>query len=702
MHISQLRIRNYRNFHSARFVFEKGVNTLIGENGSGKSNALTALRLLIDDSLARNSVELSDTDFCRGLGLWKGHWIIISLDFAELDASEGCQLLRHNAANMDGSATGGSSLIMRPRKPIRQRLHELGNAGDPAAVLEYRKSLSLNDYETIITGRGTADFADDRVYAELAGDFEASTFPNPEGEDTNLIGVKVFHPICVEVSCTFAPALRDVVNDLRGMRRNPLLALLRGSEATIQISDATAIVTAAAALNTRISGLPEVKRIESGVQGTLYDTVGHAYSPEVAVESVLPETIDRLIQRLTVKVLETGGATFKEELADQSLGGANLIYLALKLLEFDIKQSSDRVAHFLLIEEPEAHLHTHVKKTLFDRQSGKTQVIVSTHSTHVSSASRIRSVNVLARQGEVAAVFQPANGLSERQIEGIERYLDAVRSTLLFAKGVVLVEGDAEMIVAPALLKAVFGIKPDELGVSVISVASAFFDHLAVLFDDQRVRRKCAIVTDLDAPLTPLPADDAGDTAQMRSARKAAKRGESRRHTLDALAAANRWVRPFYSPNTFETEFIGAGNHAVCVDLVDEVYAQAAKRASATADLLSGELARAGGQFLEMAEYVGKGWLALMTAARLPATASIPEYLLRAFAFAAPHQSKAVHQRMLLHRLRTGAVLPAAGAPTADELAGLAPAAALQAYEATLVNDVLGRFIAFSSEYEVV
>ena len=39
MHISRLDIRNFRNFANATFLFEKGVNTFIGENGSGKTNA---------------------------------------------------------------------------------------------------------------------------------------------------------------------------------------------------------------------------------------------------------------------------------------------------------------------------------------------------------------------------------------------------------------------------------------------------------------------------------------------------------------------------------------------------------------------------------------------------------------------------------------------------------------------------------------
>jgi recombinational DNA repair ATPase RecF len=51
MYISSLSIRNYHNFHNSKLVFRKGINSMIGENGSGKSNAFHAIRLMIDDSL---------------------------------------------------------------------------------------------------------------------------------------------------------------------------------------------------------------------------------------------------------------------------------------------------------------------------------------------------------------------------------------------------------------------------------------------------------------------------------------------------------------------------------------------------------------------------------------------------------------------------------------------------------------------------
>lgn len=53
MHISKLTLVNYRNFANATLRFNKGVNTIIGENGAGKSNVLRAIRLMLDDSMVR-------------------------------------------------------------------------------------------------------------------------------------------------------------------------------------------------------------------------------------------------------------------------------------------------------------------------------------------------------------------------------------------------------------------------------------------------------------------------------------------------------------------------------------------------------------------------------------------------------------------------------------------------------------------------
>jgi putative ATP-dependent endonuclease of OLD family len=92
MYIQTLSIRNYRNFDNAKFSFKRGINTIIGENGSGKTNVFRAMRYLIDSSMPRQ-LYFSENDFNRTLENNLGHWIIISVDVAEVDKSEECQIL---------------------------------------------------------------------------------------------------------------------------------------------------------------------------------------------------------------------------------------------------------------------------------------------------------------------------------------------------------------------------------------------------------------------------------------------------------------------------------------------------------------------------------------------------------------------------------------------------------------------------------
>ncbi|MCI5141859.1 MAG: ATP-dependent endonuclease, partial [Candidatus Electrothrix sp. ATG1] len=363
MHITEIRIRNFRNFLKERFVLKPGVNTLIGENGSGKTNAFLAVRFLLDENLRRNALNLRETDFCRDLGDWKGHWIVVSADFANLDSSDGCQMLRHTTAHMDNTNSGTYSFIFRPKREVRKKLFDLSDK-DPSELKPYLKSITVDDYEPFLTGRGCGNFLDDKFYQRVAGNPTTGEYPDPENDDQKLIGVRV-GPIYQEVACTFVRALRDVVSELRGYRRNPLLTLLRGMEKDIQLEDAEAIIEKVNDLNNDISELKEVQKLAIGIETALRNAVGLTYGPGITIESALPNSLEKILQRLSVLVGDQQESSYRGEIQEQSLGAANLIYLALKLLEYEIKLSSDRVAHFLLIEEPEAHVHTHIQKTLF-------------------------------------------------------------------------------------------------------------------------------------------------------------------------------------------------------------------------------------------------------------------------------------------------------------------------------------------------
>ncbi|CAM3465332.1 hypothetical protein BS639_01860 [Rouxiella silvae] len=650
MYISRMSITNFRNFHRSQFIFNKGVNTLLGENGAGKTNAFHALRLLLDDSLSRNSTKLKDSDFCRKLAKWKGHWIIISIELNDLSSHESIRTLKHLTGHMSEENEGTLSLFFRPSYKFRKALYD--KSGDSNAISEVLSRITIEDYETILTGRARADFLEDETYSNLVGNFKENIFPDPDEENYDSFGTKVY-PIHDEISFTFIKALRDVVSDLKNYRISPLLALLKDLGEKLPSEDSDKIVNKVTELNNLISGLDEVKRVSNGVQNTLNKTIGYTFSPLIDIESSLPEDIEELVQKLSLVVGDTYNGGYKGDINELSLGGANLIYMALKLYEYEVKQSYDKAAQILLIEEPEAHIHTHIQKTLFEKYSDdKTQVFLTTHSAQISSVSKISNMNILSLRRGIADVFQPNEGLEPHECNRIERYLNATRSTLLFAKGVILVEGDAELILIPAMVKKVFGLSLDELGLSLISMDSAFFDHISKLFHALRIRKRCAIITDLDKSFVQLPVDGTEDDDVMKGYRNSEVAGAQRKQILDEAILHNEFISAHYAEHTFEVDFLKNNNAHEYKNTLDKIYKRSSDIEKSSVLLDDYENENAAVEVLRLAKKEGKGWLAILVAEEVSALTLIPDYILKAISYSLdPDLSDSVLKKMCVYRL---------------------------------------------------
>ena len=132
MYLKEMQIRNFRNFHKAKFVFQKGVNVIIGENDSGKTNALQAIRLILDRRLNWYEKEITEEMFSDYLKNWKGHVIVISLRFGELDISNEEQAMLRYITGSDkneGSLTWFCipDTITRKKieKPVRKKSFQM-------------------------------------------------------------------------------------------------------------------------------------------------------------------------------------------------------------------------------------------------------------------------------------------------------------------------------------------------------------------------------------------------------------------------------------------------------------------------------------------------------------------------------------------------------------------------------------------------
>lgn len=660
MFISKLSLVNYRNFSNSCFKFNKGINTIIGENGSGKTNVFRAIRLLLEDSSYQFAYKLNENDFNRKLDNWKGHWIIISLEFEEITADESIQsMFVHGAGVIDTAdfvKKASYTLFFRPKAGIRHELSEL-KENDTDGLSNILKKININkDYETFFTGKSTADYNDVETYKELVGDFKNIKFPSIV--DNSKFGVKVPHQLSIakEISFTFIKALRDVVSDFHNNRKNPLLGLLKNKSGEIESSDFAPISELVDELNDGIENLKDVQNIRDDIKETIKDAVGRTYSPSsMSIKSNLSNEPEKLLQSLKLFIGEPG-ESYEGGIHELSLGGANLIFLTLKLLEYKYRKSKSTFANFLIIEEPEAHIHTHIQKTLFDRLDyGDTQIIYSTHSTHISDVSNISSMNILEKKNNYAEAYQPTTGLPPKGITKIQRYLDAIRSNLLFAKGVMLIEGDAEEILIPIMVKKVFGISLDELGISLINIRSTGFENVAQLFHDSRIPRKCSIITDLDEAIcdvTILSGDTENVITYKKKVAGSAKSGLERKILIDNFCKGNKWITPFYAKYTFEVDFVKAGNSWEIDKLIDDVYSKKATKIKAKSDLKSKDVSRFGKRVLTMATQEKKGWFAIMIGEHINKHTYIPDYILEAIIFAKGNFSENLISDFIEYRIK--------------------------------------------------
>jgi len=166
------------------------------------------------------------------------------------------------------------------------------------------------------------------------------------------------------------------------------------------------------------------------------------------------------------------------------LGYQNLISMVFRLMAFrdswmrvgkaKQKASDDTIIpplHLVLIEEPEVHLHTQVQQ-VFIRQAHKilrnhvdlgggqnfvTQMVVSTHSSHIAHECEFDSLRYFRRlpgsQQKIptSCVVNLANvfGADPETKRFVMRYLRVTHCDLFFADAAVLIEGPAERILVP-------------------------------------------------------------------------------------------------------------------------------------------------------------------------------------------------------------------------------------------------------------
>lgn len=503
MYLKKISIKNFRVFDNIgiEVVFNKGVNAVIGENNSGKSALVDAIRIAFSTVQYNKDIYFSKSDF-------------------HVDRTG----MRAETAQIDVYLDD-----------VPKNLIEIWNPEDPSTG-----EFHLRFY-TDITPVG----AEKVKYRAWGGKTEGNPITSDTFDAMNI---------------AFLGALRDAGNEMRPSRTSKLANLLTS---IVKDEDTkTALVSELQKAHTAILDMPPVKKTKEIINANLSDIEQELLHQQIDLGLVDPKfdaiaaslrswivprwffiikefpfyedlvqicrtnhlsrlcqetsdgaycDINRLLQsdveiseELSTALWSLMNHSF--ELYQNGLGYNNLLFMSAVLGDMSLEKGGVCLNLFA-IEEPEAHLHPQLQELIhnfFERKHNalsSIQVIYTSHSPTLVSRIGIDAINLLYEDSHSIHCYPLANAnLGQKEQEYLKKYLDVTKSQMFFAKGIVFVEGISEALLLPEMAKSL-NRSFDKYAVEIVNVDGTSFKpfaNLLTLPEGVRCFTKAAIITDDD------------------------------------------------------------------------------------------------------------------------------------------------------------------------------------------------------------
>lgn len=461
MHITNLKIRNFRAIENLELNLNEGLNVLIGENNSGKTSVIDLLRLVFDKGNYPNEIYWTETDFRVIDSTGELKPIEFDIRFKPDDEKESYCFNDLHIVEFD----------------------------DKGNKIDY---LEIHGKITSVKTKGET-----KIKKEFWG-----------GKDKET---RIPWEIWNELNYTYLSPLRDVNRDLRPNNNNLLSKLF------LNISE----LKEDAEYKEKMSNLIKEKFDDEEWKNLLKEGkdkinthlkemkfIDDYQDIDIAFSSFeFEDIVKKLILQLPLDLDKEKQIFFN--LYQNGLGYNNLIYASTIFGDIiQRKEVFEDNYNLLLIEEPEAHLHPQLENTFFRylqklEESNEFQIIVSSHSPTITAKTKLDNVIVMKNiNNNIYATPIKDTELNDEDRVFLKKFLDVTKSQLFFAKGVILVEGITEALLIPIFARLIGEeYDLDKKGIEVIETGISFQRYSGLFNSDDSSKRlnfRCSVITDDD------------------------------------------------------------------------------------------------------------------------------------------------------------------------------------------------------------
>jgi predicted ATP-dependent endonuclease of OLD family len=551
MKISFINIRNFRKLKNVRIDFSDETTLFVGANNSGKTSAMDALRKFLikgeGNKFIYNDLIVSNRKAIRSIGeAWErseaqkpvdlSDWadIVPSMDvWIEVDNTE-FHYVAHIIPTLEWS--GGKLGVRLSYLP-----EDIGKLFDAYRVkFQQARSTENSDKSRDFTKKLPPKNLWDFIEQNLNKYFEIKAFIlDPAKEDEKQPAD--FSSECEKKNPFDGLIKIDMIDAQRGLAdvdsSNDVVSLSRQFrtyyDRHLDIDKATSSddLDTLEALGKATDTFNETLKKKFKDALSELESLGYPgiTDPKITIESKIKEKTAFEHESAVQYALSDNDDSIRLPEKYNGLGYQNLISIVFRLMSFRDdrihkgKAASDEGAesiaplHLVLLEEPEAHLHVQVQQVLIRKAyevltksevlSGngfKTQLAVSTHSSHIAKEVEFNQIRYFKRVPADAQISISTSqiinltntfGQDNQTEKFVQRYLRVTHCDLFFADAVIFVEGTSENVLVPYFIKNDYS-ELDSRYITILPIGGRHSHKFKPLIEKLKI--PTLIITDLD------------------------------------------------------------------------------------------------------------------------------------------------------------------------------------------------------------